>query len=475
MSLVNKILKNYTKAPLWLTNMLAPVYYMIPENKRYGSVYNREMAELKRTEKLSPLELEAEKNESLRKLISYSYDHVRYYRELFDRIGLHPSDIKDEKDLAKIPFLTKELLVENRDKMISDEFDKSSLVYLTTSGSTGTPAGFYVQPESPMRERVYGIHMFKDMGYKPDSSRLVMRGKEFWAQKAKGRNWQWDAFKRELSINIFEMTPENMEVYCKVIEKYKPDFAFGYMSAMYTLCKYIESRPQKLKHQFKGYLAISETVTEEQRCFVESVINARVFSFYGMSERVIIASECKHSTEYHVQPLYGIAEIVDENGNVITEPGKTGEIVGTGLLNYAMPLIRYKMGDMASWSTKESCECQNGLKRLSGVQGRKTKDVLIGKDGSLVSLASLEVHSEIYDYMSRYQFVQTHVGEVTVKAVAVNGKPLTNEKLNRISEVFTERTKGKIVFCAEEVQAVKPKKNGKMSIIDQHLDVTKYI
>lgn len=475
MSVVNKILKNYTKIPLWLTNMAAPLYYMLPESKRYGSVYTKEMAELKRIDSLTPQECEKEKNESLRKLVEYAYNHVPYYRELFDGIGLSPSEIREEKDLQKIPFLTKETVIANKEKLLSDEFDKESLVHLTTSGSTGIPTDFYVQKESPVRERVYGVHMFEDMGYKADSSRLVMRGKEFWALKNKGKNWQWDGFKRELSINIFDMTPESMKEYCRVIEKYKPDFAFGYMSAMYTLCKYIASSPKKLRHQFKGFLSISETVTEEQRNFVESVINARVFSFYGMSERIIIAGECKYSNEYHIEPMYGIAEIVDENGNVITEAGVTGELVGTGLLNYAMPLIRYKMGDMASWSKNETCKCGSGKKRLEGVQGRKAKDVLIGKDGSVISLASLEVHSEIYSYMSRYQLVQDYKGEVTVKAVAVNGFPLTEEKLKKISEVFTERTKGKITFTAEEVAVILPKKNGKLSIIDQHLDVSEYL
>lgn len=475
MSVINKLLKSYTKIPLWAANLLAPMYYLIPENKRYGSVYVREMNELERISKITSDEIQKEKNAALEKLVAYSYEHVPYYRELFDSIKLSPSEIKEEKDLVKIPFLTKEILIKNREKLLSDEFDKTELVYLTTSGSTGTPAGFYVQKESPMRERVYCNFMFKDLGLEPDSSRLVMRGKEFWAQKTKGKNWQWDGLKRELSINIFDMTPENMEDYCKAIEKYKPDFAFGYMSAMYTFCKYIASRPQKIKHQFKGYLAISETVTEEQRRFVENVINARVFSFYGMSERVIIAGECKDSTEYHVEPMYGIAEIIDENGNVITQPGISGELVGTGLLNYAMPLIRYKIGDISSWSENENCKCGSCKKRLTGVQGRKTKDVLIGKDGSVISLASLEVHSEIYDYMSRYQFVQNREGEVTVKAVSVNDIPLTQERLKKISEVFTERTKGKIKFTAEAVEKISPKKNGKLSIIDQHLDVSKYI
>lgn len=458
-----------------MTNMLAPFYYMLPENVRYSATFTKEMQELKRIDSLTSEQQESEKNEALRKLIAYSYEHVPYYRELFDGIGLSPSEIKTEKDLKKIPFLTKELLVQNREKLLSDEFDKSSLVYITTSGSTGTPTGLYVQKESVMRERVYCVHMFEDFGMQADSSRLVLRGKQFWAQAAKGKSWQWDAFKRELSVNIFDMSDENMEKYCRAIEKYKPDFAYGYMSAMYVLCKYISQRKGGLKHKFKGFLAISETVVPEQRDFIENVIGAKAFSFYGMSERVIIAPECKCSREYHVEPLYGIAELVDSDGKVINDPGVDGELVGTSLLNYAMPLIRYKMGDMAAWSENESCACGCGKKRLAYVSGRKTKDVLINRDGLAVSMASLEVHSKIYDYMSRYQFVQDEIGKVTVKAVPIPGLEITDEMLGEIAEAFNKRTMNKIEFMAELVDVIPPKANGKFSIIDQHLDVTQFI
>lgn len=475
MSVINNILRSYTHIPIWLTNIIAPFYYLLPENQRYGAVFNKEKKELDRLDGLSPDELNAEKQKSLRALISYAYKHVPYYRDLFDGINISPDDIKSETDLPKLPFLTKELLVKNRERLLSDEFSTSDLQYITTSGSTGEPTGLYVQKDSAMREWVYGLHAFRNFGYMPESSKLVMRGKVFWAQREKGRNWQWDAFKRELSINIFDMTPENMEQYCCAIEKYKPDFAFGYMSAMYTLCKYIKQRPQSIKHQFKGFMGISETILPDQREYVEGVINARVFSFYGMSERVIYAAECLHSTEYHVEPLYGIAELVNHDGKVIAESNIEGELVGTGLLNYSMPMIRYKTGDISVWSDKPACECGDNKKLLKYVFGRQKNDVLINREGNIISMASLEVHSKIYDYMSRYQFVQEQPGEVIIKAVPLPNQGLSTSMLNEITTVFNDRTMGKITFTVEIVDIIQPKKNGKLSIVDQRLDVSKYI
>jgi phenylacetate-CoA ligase len=472
MSVVNKMLKHYTQIPLWLTNLVAPFYYMLPENIRYGSVYRSEMKELKRIDRLSWDEVCAERRVALKRLIAYAYEHVPYYHQLFNSIGLSPEDVHDENDLSKIPFLTKEMLTKNRDKLISDEFNKSSLIYLTTSGSTGEPTGFYVQKESPMREWVYVLHMFRDFDYGPKSSKLVMRGKVFWAQRARNQNWQWDAFKRELSINIFDMTLENMEQYCCAIEKYKPEFAFGYMSAMYTLCKYIKSRPGGLRHQFKGFMGISETILPEQREFVENTINARVFSFYGMSERVIIAGECKCSTEYHLEPLYGIAELVDGNGNIITEPGVDGELVGTSLLNYAMPLIRYKTGDISSWSEKENCDCGSRKERLSKVHGR-IRDLIVSKDGALIPLTVNALFSKSLENVIRYRIVQEVPGRITMLVVANN--QFNDSDCDAIKKRMVEAWKSLIDISIVKVLDIPPQKNGKFLLVDQRLDVTRYL
>lgn len=473
MSLVNKVLKSYTRIPLWLTNLLAPIYYLIPEKYRYGAVYRSETAELQRINALSAAEASAERDAALKKLVNYAYIHVPYYHRIFDENGLRLDCVNCVSDLKKLPFLTKEELVLNQNDLISDEFSKDELVYLTTSGSTGEPTGFYVQKESPMREWVYPLQMFRQFDYHPDSSKLVMRGKVFWAQREKGKSWQWDAFKRELSINIFDMTPQNMEAYCNAIEKYKPDFAFGYMSAMYTLCKYIKTRSGGLRHHFKGYMGISETIMPEQREFVESVIQARVFSFYGMSERVIIAGECKDSTEYHVEPMYGVAELVDSAGNVITEAGAEGELVGTSLLSYAMPIIRYKTGDISAWSDKADCPCGSCKERLKYVSGRWKHDSLVGSNGALISMTAINMHSEIFSRIIRYQLFQDKIGFVTIKVIASNN--FSDEDKLELIRQFTEKTQSKITYDLIVVNAIPPKPNGKLSLVDQRLDVSKYL
>ncbi|MBE5844010.1 MAG: phenylacetate--CoA ligase family protein [Butyrivibrio sp.] len=468
MSLIHFVLKYYNKVPPELLNIFGPFYNLMPEKIRYTPTFSREKNEIERIHSLSEEELLIEENAKLQRIIQYAYNHTEYYKELFDVNGIDPKSIKTKSDLDRIPFLTKEILVNNRDRLISDEFKQEDLVYITTSGSTGVPTGFYVQKDSHIRDLAYTYYFFGKYGYTTKCKKLILRGKTFANQK-RGKNTQWDSFKRELSINIFDMTDARMDEYCRAIEKYRPDVAYGYMSAMYLLCKHIEKRGG-LNHKFKCFIGISETITAEQKEYVEKIIEAPVLTFYGMSERVIIAAQDHESGEYTPEPIYGITEIIDSNGVVINEENKSGELVGTSLYNYGMPLIRYKTGDMSEWINM-SYRKKDTLKTI---YGRKQKDLLINCDGVPVSMASLEVHSVIYDYMTRYQFYQEVKGAVLVRVVLNTG---VNQEVAKkaIEETFTKRTMGKIIFSVEFVDSLKPKANGKYSIIDQRMNVEEYL
>ena len=261
------------------------------------------------------------------------------------------------------------------------------------------------------------------------------------------------------------MTEENLEKYCVAIEKYKPEFIHGYMSAIMMLAKYVESRGGGLKHSFKGILAVSENILREQRDYVEKVFGARVFSFYGHSERLVIAGECEKSSQYHIEPLYGYCELLDRNGRQANE----GEITGTGFLNDAMPLIRYRTGDIASWSGEKECPCGRHALRLAGVQGRWNQDMLVTKEGAYVSLAALNIHSDEFDYIVRYKLVQDEPGVVTMKILPQ--KEYSNEKGKRIKGLLEEKVSGKIRFDLQLVDDLPVGANGKYKIVDQRLPI----
>lgn len=460
MPIINYVLKYYNRVPISIINVVAPVYHLMPEAVRFTPTFVKERDWIKRIHQMTQEELHREEEKCLKRLVCYAYEHTEYYRELFNKNNINPREINTVKDIEKIPFLTKELLLENRDRMISDEFGKKELVYITTSGSTGVPTGFYVQKDSHIRDLAYTFDFFGKYGYNTKSSKLMLRGKVFREQK-RGKIYQWDAIKKELSINIFDMTPQNMEIYCRAIEKYKPDVAYGYMSAMYMLCKYIAGRKRKVEHQFKCFIGISEVITGEQKQFVEDIIHAPVLTFYGMSERVIIAKQLHESEEYIPEPLYGITELIDKEGKVITKNGVDGELVGTSLLNYGMPLIRYRTGDISSWA---------GKNRLANVSGRWKHDLLVGRDHCGISMTALNMHSEVFKYIERYQILQDKCGEAYIYIVP--SKEFKEEYQQEIVRQFNEKTGGQIIFSVKVVEKINPNSNGKFPLVKQCLDLT---
>ncbi len=152
----------------------------------------------------------------LKNKIIKSYEEIPFYRENFDKVKFNPYEFKDVSDLKKIPMIDKECVHANIGRMIKRGMHKEKLDYVVTSGTTGRAAGFYQDKSILMREWAYVNYIWNRVGYEPDSSRLILRGKVFREKKLKGKSWQWDALKRELSIDIFAMTKENLRLYCAI-------------------------------------------------------------------------------------------------------------------------------------------------------------------------------------------------------------------------------------------------------------------
>ena len=144
--------------------------------------------------------------------------------------------------------------------------------------------------------------------------------------------------------------------------------------------RYLEARGLT-PHRPQAIVTSAETLQDDERALLERVFGCAVFNRYGCREVSVIASECAAHTGLHTMAEGLYLEIETPTGPA--RPGVVGSIFVTDLLNHAMPLIRYRIGDMASWATG-TCPCGRGLPRLERVAGRVT-DFLVGGDGRLVS------------------------------------------------------------------------------------------
>lgn len=454
--MINIIKHHYEEIHTPILNMIGAVGNQFGYGLRYGKSFSKVYEELRETEFFSEEELDNIVKEKLIEQIKYAYKYVPYYRENYNENDVKTMD--SLSDIERFPFIDKEIVKSNEDQFISDKFKKSELIQKKTSGSTGMPLAIYMNKDTTLKEWAFVVHIWERIGFTSKSSRILMREIE---DKNKGICY-FDGLKNELRIDISNMTPENMEIYCKAIERYKPDYIHGYPSATLQLCKFIEKRG--IKHQFKGVLPSSEGMSKEEVNYIKRVLNCPCLSFYGHTERLVMAGQCECSECYHVEPLYGYCELIDKNGEVIREEGKTGEIVATGFCNTGMPLIRYKTGDLAEWSLKK-CSCGRNYKLLKKLEGRTT-EYLVDCNNNKISLTAFR-YSFYEQHVNSFQFYQDEPGKVFVRIIPE--EDFTELDKRNILKTLEEDCDSQIEFCIEKVKSISKKKSGKRELIIQKL------
>jgi phenylacetate-CoA ligase len=363
-----------------------------------GLAVRRKLRELERTQWFSREELEMWQLARIQKLLKYAYDCVPYYRNLYQRLDIHPEDIKTLQDFQSLPFLTKEDVNSNWDALISPEL-RSEAQTNFTGGSTGQPMRFAVEQsfhhwDAALEFRGRGWYGVRE----GDKIALV------WGAQRDFHNWSWRArFKarilRERYLNAFSMTEAKMQAFAEMLVRWQPAMFRAYASAVSLFAEFIK------EHGIEGIRPklielTAEKVTGPQRQLLEEVFRCKVADWYSAREMGTIAFQCEEGGQHVCETRY--LEIVAD-GRVV-EPGQLGEVVITSLHQYAMPFIRYKIGDLAIYESS-GCTCGRGLPVLREVAGR-TNDYLVAADGQFV-------HSEYFAYtfrarpeIARYQVYQ---------------------------------------------------------------------
>ena len=211
------------------------------------------------------------------------------------------------------------------------------------------------------------------------------------------------------------------------MQRYRPEFLHAYPSSATILAGHLE-RTGQVSPTLKGLLLGSENFDMWQRVYVERVFGVRAYTWYGHSEKCILAGECERDVLYHPFAEYGLTEIVDECGAPITRAGQRGVLVGTSFINTTGTVfIRYRTDDRAEWDL-QPCACGRMGPRIKGVCGRWTQESLVAVDGSLIPMTAVNLHSRVYERMRRFRFVQERPGLAELQFVPVAGFSENDER-----------------------------------------------
>jgi phenylacetate-CoA ligase len=154
----------------------------------------------------------------------------------------------------------------------------------------------------------------------------------------------------------------------------------------------------------KGIIATAETLYDFMRDEIESAFRCPVYNRYGSREVGDIAGQCNERTGLHVFPWSVYVEIVGDDGMPVPA-GTPGNVLVTSLANYAMPLIRYAIGDRATLAEDVSCPCGRKGQVLAEIQGRAT-DMFRCEDGTIVDYGGLIELLYFRPWVRRFQVVQ---------------------------------------------------------------------
>ena len=414
-------------------------------------------------DRAKPEELWRYQEQELAKVLRFATDQVPAYQSLRPIVERH----KPSEALKGFPLLDKDTVQANQGSFLPRDIEKIPHYETTTGGTSGNQLKIYLDDCSQAVELGFMHRQWFRVGYMPGHRKATFRGVSFPNLKP-GVFWQHNPIYNELQFSPFHMNEANLGAYIDQIIRFAPSYLHGYPSALDVLAEYILRHNQADKMpRINAALLGSEGVSMTQRERIERAFRTRAYSWYGHSERVVLAGECEKNSTYHHFPDYGILEIIDDEGSPCDKAGERGEIVGTGLFNRCMPLIRYRTGDYAT-RMDSRCECGRVWDRFTDVEGHRKQEMIIGKTGARISIAALNMHGPLFERVVRFQYFQDTPGVCVLKIMVA--PEFTEQDRMAIEEAYKLKVGDEVQFNVVVVDEIPLTVRGKSKMVDSRLN-----
>ncbi|HEV7609489.1 MAG TPA: hypothetical protein VGO61_19280 [Steroidobacteraceae bacterium] len=375
---------------------------------------SQRLRELKRLEasQFWPREkIEAQQLERLRDIVAHAVATCDYYRETYRRLAVPP--IRTLRDLATLPFVSKQDLRAEAQRFLSSAPGPGMLFEARTGGSTGRALTVFFDKRcqefrnaAAMRSdrwagRDLGVRTAAIWGNPPTDESL----------KDRLRN---ALLSRLVYLDTMGLNEQSVDEFVGMWRRRRPKVIFGHSHSIYMLACFLRKRGiDDVRPQ--GIISTSMMLIESERKVIEDVFACPVTNRYGCEEVGLIAAECPKHEGLHINWEHALVECLRPDGSPAAA-GEEGEIVVTDLLNRAMPLIRYRIEDVAVPSAR-ACSCWRPAPMFERIVGR-VADFLVKIDGTLVAGVSLvERTLTKIDGIDQMQIVQEAVDQIVLNVV----------------------------------------------------------
>jgi phenylacetate-CoA ligase len=393
-------------------------------------------------------EVIAWQNERLQALVKHAYEHTIYYKELFDKFGLKPSDIQCAEDLKKLPIITKEIAVANYDKIVPDNIQSFPHRKRKTGGTSGEPMHYLMDENNWGYTSAAKLHAWMTTSYQYGDKFVAMGSASLFAKKPSLPRRIYDKIRREYPLNTVNLTDELCEKYIDFLKKNHIKYIYGYAGSIYVFTSYVAKHNVDLT-QIEAVYTTSENLTDDYRALIEKTYQCQVMDCYGANDAGMNAYEINRG-HYHVG-----YNVVCEIINPIAE--NTGTVLTTNLLNYTFPLLRYQFGDEAELCPEGEYKGYNGqsLRRVLG----RTSDIMRLENGHNMTATGFSMIMKEFDVVA-FSFNKSGVNHVTLTVQPIREK-YTEQQEQEIRKTIYRYIGTDAKLDIVYVDHFEPLKNGK--------------
>lgn len=354
-------------------------------------------------------------NARLRRLVRHAYENVPYYRNLLDRHGLNPADIQSVADLSAIPITSKrDLQALPAADVVARGVDPRRLITRTSSGSSGEPFSIRRTRWETRLSQASRLRAMHDFGLRPTDTvaSVVMR-------KPPDPNDSQLLVRLLRSLGVYRhelvscfLPPDEI---LRELRQISPDVLGGLAGVLSRLAQVVHDHDRPAIRP--RFVAVGgDVLTPFMRRQIVEAFAAPVFELYTSIECGTAAWECGETGAFHTCDDCVIVEVL-EDGRPVGE-GERGEVVVTNLHAFAMPLIRYRLGDIVTKGA-ETCRCGRPFATIQAVQGRMI-DYFPLPGGRMLHPYEIVVVilRETAPWMRAYRLLQERRDRIVLNAVA---------------------------------------------------------
>lgn len=385
------------------------------------------------TEKFSRTEWSVYQDKKLTAMLNHAHHNILWSKgrhlsagpvSLYSKLNGYPLlEKSDLKELGPVPFMD-----------LNHKYKKHRIA---TSGSTGSPLIIFADSEQLEWRFASTLRALMWTGWRMGDRQYRLWHQKIGMTRAQVVKEKLDAFLlRRTFVPAFEFDDKKVQALMNEIGQKKPFIVDGYAESLDYLTKVTPSSTHGGLPRIPAIMSSAQTLTTQTRSALEHHFNAKVYDKYGSREFSGIAYQCGFGLSFHVMSDSYIVEILVDGVTPAT-PGQVGEVVVTDLNNRLFPMIRYRIGDLATAiDPNEDCDCGRKMPKIGNIVGRTAALIITPKNRVLPGTFFAHFFKDYELIVFQYQVIQEDRDSILLKVV--KGRSFSSEGFERLLHTLND-------------------------------------